>query len=71
MPGMHASVITAATTRVAGPVPTDVSISHLGTPQQEAACASAICDPSVGPPGVVLDLFGHSVYQRALRDGAR
>lgn len=37
MATMHASVITAATIRVAGQVPTDVSISHLGTHEQEAS----------------------------------
>jgi hypothetical protein len=37
MASMHASTITAATIRVAGQVPTDISISHLGTPEQEAS----------------------------------
>jgi hypothetical protein len=37
MAAMHASAITTATIRVAGQIPTDVSISHLGTPEQEAS----------------------------------
>src|SRR5438309_1366073 len=37
MATMHASVITAATIRVAGQVPTDLTINHLGTPEQEAS----------------------------------
>jgi hypothetical protein len=37
MASMHASAITAATIRVAGEVLTDISISHLGTPEQEAS----------------------------------
>jgi hypothetical protein len=37
MAAMHASVITAATIRIAGQVPTDISISHLGTREQEAS----------------------------------
>jgi hypothetical protein len=34
---MHASAITAATIRVVGQVPTDISLTHLGTPEQEAS----------------------------------
>jgi hypothetical protein len=34
---MYASGITAATLRVAGEIPTDVTISHLGSPEQEAS----------------------------------
>jgi hypothetical protein len=37
MASMHASVITAATIRVAGQVPTDITVRHLGTPEQEAS----------------------------------
>ena len=37
MASMHASVITAATMRVAGQVPTEIAIRHLGTPEQEAS----------------------------------
>ena len=37
MAGLHTSAITAATTRLAGQVPTDISISHLGAPEQEAS----------------------------------
>jgi hypothetical protein len=37
MTTMHASVITAATMRVAGQVPTEIAIRHLGTPEQEAS----------------------------------
>jgi len=37
MATMHASVITAATMRVAGQVPTDIHISHLGAREQEAS----------------------------------
>jgi hypothetical protein len=37
MGAMHASSITSATIRVTGQVPTDISISHLGTPEQEAS----------------------------------
>lgn len=37
MAPMHASTITAATIRVAGQVPTDISLRHLGTPEQEAS----------------------------------
>lgn len=37
MAAMHASVITAASIRIAGQVPTDISISHLGTREQEAS----------------------------------
>jgi hypothetical protein len=34
---MHASAITSATIRVVGQVPTDISLSHLGTPEREAS----------------------------------
>jgi hypothetical protein len=37
MASMHASVITAATLRVAGQVPVDMTITHLGTREQEAS----------------------------------
>jgi hypothetical protein len=34
---MYASTITAATVRVAGEIPTDITVSHLSTPEQEAS----------------------------------
>lgn len=37
MARMHASVITAATMRVAGQVPTEITLRHLGEPEQEAS----------------------------------
>lgn len=37
MASMHASVITAATIRVAGQVPTELAIRNLGIPEQEAS----------------------------------
>jgi hypothetical protein len=37
MAEMHASVITTATIRVAGQVPTEIALRHLSTPEQEAS----------------------------------
>lgn len=37
MATLHASVITAATIRLAGQVPSDLAINHLGTREQEAS----------------------------------
>jgi hypothetical protein len=34
---VHVSVITTATIRVAGKIPTDITLNHLGTPEQEAS----------------------------------
>lgn len=34
---MHASTITSVTLRVAGEIPTDITVQHLGAPEQEAS----------------------------------
>jgi hypothetical protein len=35
-PAPHTSTITTATVRVAGPIQPDITVSHLGTPEQQA-----------------------------------
>jgi hypothetical protein len=37
MAGLHASTITAAAVQLAGEVRPDITVSHLGTPEQEAS----------------------------------
>lgn len=37
MASMHASTITTANIRVAGQVPTEIAVRHLGTPERKAS----------------------------------
>lgn len=64
MSTLHASVITAATIRVAGQVHTDITINHLGTPEREASLRIGELLIYVRDPHIVQSVAEHWVQKR-------